>query len=330
MYGDWEQKKIKLDLGLRVVEDDVVRKFAESLNKTMINGFDKKANQINKNQGIAKADAKDGLVGMKFEAQEAIAQLSKIVKEIKARQKKKGEVQEDKEYNGLKNLARLCFRQHLEHEYIQDLLKQNHFLSEIRYKDLIGNPQNLMLGSYSTMLSTLVSSAQSSKTYTYDDSSDLWMSGRLSSESFLFLLNASPSLTSIVLPGISFAFADKKTALSSISKQLYRSQKQTAKCMYQINHKTSSLKPMSVRTFLQEDDQHPKVDPLPDAAFQRLKLKFTGISAVDGSSLEETTESKTFLEKVKKNPGIAPTKDFVFVFKMEALPQNNNPNTASQ
>lgn len=156
MYGNWEQKKIKLDAQLRVVEADIVRKFAESLNKTMINGFEKKANQINKNQGIGK-DSKDGLVGMKYETQEAIGQLNKIVKDIKARQKKKGEVLEDKEYNGIKNLARLCLRLYLEYDFVQDLLKQNHFLAEIRYKDLVGNPQNLMLGSYSAMLSACVS-----------------------------------------------------------------------------------------------------------------------------------------------------------------------------
>ena len=83
---------------------------------------------------------------------------------------------------------------------------------------------------------------------------------------------------------------------------------------------------MSVRTFLQEDDQTLKVNLVPDVVFQRLKLKFTGLTVVEGSSLDETKESKTFLEKVRKNPSLASSKDMVFIFSMEAVTQVNDPN----
>ena len=67
-------------------------------------------------------------------------ELTKIVKEIKARKKKAGEVLDDKEYNNLKNLAKLCVRLYLEFGAVQDLMKQNWLLGEHRYDDLKSNP----------------------------------------------------------------------------------------------------------------------------------------------------------------------------------------------
>jgi hypothetical protein len=115
---------------LRLTEEAKVQEFTETASKSAIKGLEFKALALRKEQGIGKTDNKTSYVGQKWTYQQGIEALDKCVSGIKSRQKKKGEVQKDEEFNGLKNLPRLSVRLCLEHEFLRDCLKHNQMQAE--------------------------------------------------------------------------------------------------------------------------------------------------------------------------------------------------------
>lgn len=71
------------------------------------------------------------MVFEKYSFEDASKQVDSMEKAIGKRQKEKGVVQEDVEYNGLKNFPRLCLREVLRSDYVYDALKQSVTLGEL-------------------------------------------------------------------------------------------------------------------------------------------------------------------------------------------------------
>lgn len=92
--------------------------------------LDLHASSLRKGSGIGKADNKPTFIGSKHKTQEAISQIEAVNKAIDARKKKKGEVQDDKDFKGLANLPLLLVKLLLEYDYFYDCLKFHAVIAE--------------------------------------------------------------------------------------------------------------------------------------------------------------------------------------------------------
>ena len=104
-------------------------------------------------RGIQKIDKKAIMYGKKYLPEDASKAVDSFEKEIKDRIKKAGEVQEDVDYNGIKNFPRLCLKLLLGNEYIADMLKMVAVACEFDQKYLKKNPNQLMYGALNSMAS---------------------------------------------------------------------------------------------------------------------------------------------------------------------------------
>ena len=191
-------------------------------------------------------------------------QLDDIVKQIKQRQKKKGEVQKEEEYNGIKKFPRLCLKLFLQHSYIQDLVKQTQILAEVQPKDF-ANPNKLLVGSFSGVLGGVVSKASKVVAYSLDDLPEVWIACRLAEESYKTLVEMSElasnmstenglemlKKTTVLFPGLTGAYIDKQKAVDFLQKPINHN-KQVIKCLFKVklDIKTCTNKPISIRTIL--------------------------------------------------------------------------------
>lgn len=333
IYGPWAQKRITLDDKLRLQEDVNVQKFAETLLKQSNQGFQKHENSMRKSQGISKGESKQSFVGEKFLHDEVIKQLDKAQKDINRRQKKKGQALVDDPYSGINNLPRLYFRVWLELDYIQDLVKFRQLQAENQH-DFKNEVNNLLTGAFSYVVSSCISKAQTLKDYTYDQKEQLlYVAGFIQSAEFKSLVNLTKpgqKNTSILLPGVTKGFADLSAAQSFLNNQnTSRSKKKIIKCLFQVSIEKCSVKPVSVKTFLQEDNETIDNVAIPDVVWQRLMLNVKGFKAVDVNSFDQSSNKSKFTkatQTVIDNPGGAfNSESYAYIFETECVDNKNDP-----
>ena len=90
-----------------------------------------------------------------------------------------------------------------------------------------------------------------------------------------------------------------------------------------------TVKPVSVKTFLQEDNETIDNVSLPDVVFQRLMLKVKSFRAVDVNSFNQSSNQAKFTkatQTVTENPsGAFNSESYAYIFETECLDNKNDP-----
>lgn len=125
------------------------------------------------------------LVFEKYTIEDALKQVDSFEKAIQKRVKVAGVVQEDTDYNGTKNFARLCLREILRQDYIFDCLKQSTTLAEL-------NPENFKdekLAALNSAIAAIISKAQVKASSFNMDGSEVFIACKLGVNNYMELLD---------------------------------------------------------------------------------------------------------------------------------------------
>ena len=215
-----------------------------------------------------------------------------MVKAIKERQKKKGEVQKDENFNGIKNFPILATRQYLENSYIADLVKANQLRAEEFGKDYMKtSPNDLLLGAYSTLLSSVVSKAQSVEAYKLPEAV-VYVPARMSQDTFEDVAelteemkkagdkSASEKLelakkTTMLFPGITRVYLSRESAVKYLLEPTSTGSNYVM-VLFEVTIDTShpNLTPMNLKKFLEEEPlDESKAKNVADGLMQRLMIQ---------------------------------------------------------
>ena len=174
---------------------------------------------LRRQQGIGKSDSKPQILGLKYQYQDAIKQLEQTSSAIKSRIKKKGEVQTDEDFKGIKNFPRLCTKLLLEYEYLADALKINQVQAEINPKGYQKHSsQNIPMGALSAMIAKTVSKAQEVANIS---ECQLFVAGKIGEENYKSILDMLDSFkkdpkkaksTVMVFPGVTKVYTSQDQA----------------------------------------------------------------------------------------------------------------------
>ena len=121
-------------------------------------------------------------------------------------------------------MPRLCVKLCLEHEFLRDCLKHNLMQAELAPDSFSDkNPQQLLLGAFTSLVSSTVSKGQAQKEFQLE-TSVVWVAGRLHKTELQKLVDmasvtstlgdASVKKASILLPGLTCAFESKQKAIA--------------------------------------------------------------------------------------------------------------------
>lgn len=255
-YGPWAERALTLDDELKVTSGEA---WPTTLTKQLTNWCREHPGSLRK--GI---QAKSAMVFEKYTVEDAVKQVDSFEKAVKKREKVSGVVQEDVEYNGAKNLPRLCLREILRQDYMYDCLKQCQTLAELN-PDNYGNEK---LAALDSAVSAVVSKAQTKGSSFNMEGTEVFIPCKVGINNYKELLDmekAKGKASVMLFPGVTKVFKDKAGATDHLNKKLASDAKQLFKVMFKVTV-CADLPPCDVKKVLGEDGEMTDAT-LPDGIF---------------------------------------------------------------